>query len=99
MHDSNFWYQYITVGPRGEREVPEGAQHPLALLRSAYDTYCNILTHVSSTIITYNNKTPGPTACLKLLHKVCLKRWRKEKKSMTGPGQPRICSHFLDCFP
>ena len=24
-------------------------------------------------------------ACLRLLHKVCLKWWRKEKKSMTGP--------------
>ena len=23
-------------------------------------------------------RTPGPTACLKLLQKVCLKRWRKE---------------------
>ena len=23
--------------------------------------------------------TPGPTACLKLLQKVCLKSWRKEK--------------------
>ena len=34
-------------------------------------------------------RAPGsPTACLKLLHKVCLKRWRKKKKSMTGPGQP-----------
>ena len=33
-------------------------------------------------------RSVGPTACLKLLHKVCLKRWRKEKKSMTGPGQP-----------
>ena len=40
---------------------------------------------------------PGPTACLKLLHKVCLKRWRKKKKSMTGPGQPRkpVCLKLL----
>ena len=30
MHDSNFWYQYSTVGPRGAREGPGGAQHPLA---------------------------------------------------------------------
>ena len=30
MHDSNFWYQYITAGPTGAREGPEGAQHPLA---------------------------------------------------------------------
>ena len=29
-------------------------------------------------------RTPGPS--LKLLLKVWLKRWRKEKKSMTGPG-------------
>ena len=26
--------------------------------------------------------------CLELFHKVCLKGWRKEKKSMTGPGHP-----------
>ena len=25
------------------------------------------------------SRTPGPTACLELLHKGCLKRWRKEK--------------------
>jgi len=25
-------------------------------------------------------RTPGPTACLKMLNKVCLKSWRKEKK-------------------
>ena len=24
---------------------------------------------------------PGPTACLQLLQKVCLKMWRKEKKN------------------
>ena len=41
-------------------------------------------------------RTHGPTACLKLLQKVCLKRWRKEKKSMTGPGQPRTCSHPIN---
>ena len=41
-------------------------------------------------------RTPGPTACLKLLHKGCLKRWRKEKNSMTGPGQPRTCSHPIN---
>ena len=37
MHDSSFWYTYGTVGPRGAREGPGGAQHPLAPLRSAYD--------------------------------------------------------------
>ena len=31
MHDSSFWYQYSTVGPRRAREGPRGAQHPLAL--------------------------------------------------------------------
>ena len=41
-------------------------------------------------------KTPGPTACLKLLQKLCLKRWRKEKKSITGPRQPRTCSHPIN---
>ena len=45
-------------------------------------------------------RTPGPTACLELLHEllheVCLKRWRKEKKSMTGPGQPRTCNHPIN---
>ena len=30
MHDSSFWYTYGTVGPRGAREGPGGAQHPLA---------------------------------------------------------------------
>ena len=30
MHDSSFWYQYSTVSPRGARERPGGAQHPLA---------------------------------------------------------------------
>jgi len=25
-------------------------------------------------------RTPGPIACLKMLNKVCLKNWRKEKK-------------------
>ena len=32
-------------------------------------------------------RIPGPTACLKLLQKVHLKKWRKEKISMTGPGR------------
>ena len=41
-------------------------------------------------------RTPGPTACLKLLQKVCLKTWRKDKKSMTGPRQPRTCSHPIN---
>jgi len=31
-------------------------------------------------------RTPGPTACLKMLSKVCLKSWRKRKNSMTGPA-------------
>ena len=31
-------------------------------------------------------RTPGPTTCLKLLQKVCLKRWRKEKKSLNDLG-------------
>ena len=39
--------------------------------------------------------TPGPIASLKLLYKVCLKRWRKEKKSMTGPGQPTARKNTL----
>ena len=43
-------------------------------------------------------RTPGPTACLKLLQKVCLKMWRKEKKSMTGSGQPRTCSHTINAL-
>ena len=30
MHDSSFWYTYSTVGPRGAREGPGGAQHLLA---------------------------------------------------------------------
>jgi len=25
-------------------------------------------------------KNPGPTACLKMVNKVCLQSWRKEKK-------------------
>jgi len=33
-------------------------------------------------------RTPGPTACLKMVNKVCLKSWRKEKKFHDGPGQP-----------
>ena len=41
-------------------------------------------------------RTLGPTAYPELLHKVRLKRWRKEKKSMTGPGQPRTCSHPIN---
>ena len=43
---------------------------------------------------------PGPTACLKLLQKVCLKRWRKEKKSMTGPRQPQPAAIrlMLECL-
>jgi len=31
-------------------------------------------------------RTPGPTACLKMLNKVCLKSWRRRKNSMTGPS-------------
>jgi len=38
-------------------------------------------------------RTPGPTACLKMLSKVCLESWRRRKKSMTGPRQPWTCSH------
>jgi len=37
--------------------------------------------------------TPGTTACLKMLSKVCLKSWRRRKNSMTTPGQPSTCSH------
>ena len=42
--------------------------------------------HIIIIIIKALQHKCGPTACLKLLQKVCLKRWRKEKKSMTGPG-------------
>jgi len=31
--------------------------------------------------------------CLNLLDKVHLKSRRKKRNSMTGPGQPRTCSH------
>ena len=37
MNHSSFWYQHSTVSPRGAREGPGGAQHPLPPpLRSAY---------------------------------------------------------------
>jgi len=45
-------------------------------------------------------RTPGPTACSRTkmvqLDKVCLKVSRKEKNSMTGPRQPRTCSHLIN---
>ena len=41
-------------------------------------------------------RTPGLTAYLKLLQKVYLKRWRKEKKSTTVPGQPQTYNHLIN---
>ena len=32
-------------------------------------------------------RSVGHLVCLKMLYKVCLKRFGKEKKSMNGPGQ------------
>ena len=48
---------------------------------------CLIISYRSFSITLLVCRTPGPTACLKLIQKVCLKRWRKEKKSMTGLGR------------
>ena len=50
MHDSSFWYQYSTVSPRGAREGPGGAQHPLAppQIRLMMSSIFHLLLYISS---------------------------------------------------